>query len=349
MTTANGIAVFAPVTILTITLERASDGNEEVHVHPGGQGVWQARMARTLGAPVTLCTLLGGEPGGVLDGLLDGEGLEHPHVEMGAPSPTWIHDRREGERVSVWESAPFTIGRHELDELFSATLAAAMRRGVCVLAGTHEGVGALEPDTYRRLVGDLRAADVSVVIDLTGEELAARARERARSRQGERRGHVPGRAARRRLGRRPRAPRHEAARRRGRTGGGLRADAPALASDGSRLVALDSPRLDVADSRGAGDSMTGALGVGLARGLGWEEMLRLASGAAAINVTRHGSGSGRADAISSCRSGSRRGDGRRMTIVVTNDDGFESPGIHALAAMVRRLGHEPSSSRRRRT
>ena len=30
-----------------------------------------------------------------------------------------------------------------------------------------------------------------------------------------------------------------------------------------------------------------------------------------------------------------------MTIVVTNDDGFESPGIHALAAMIRRLGHEP--------
>jgi 1-phosphofructokinase len=169
---AGGIAVFAPVTILTITLERASDGHEEVHVHPGGQGVWQARMARTLGAPVTLCTLLGGEPGAVLDGLLDGEGLDHPRVEMSAPSPTWIHDRREGERVAVWESSPFTIGRHELDELFSATLAAAMRRGVCVLAGTHEGVGALEPDTYRRLVGDLRAADVSVVIDLTGDELA---------------------------------------------------------------------------------------------------------------------------------------------------------------------------------
>ena len=108
----------------------------------------------------------------MLDGLLDGEGLEHPRVEMAAPSPTWIHDRREGERVSVWESPPFTIGRHELDELFSATLAAAMRCGVCVLAGTHEGVGALEPDTYRRLVGDLRAAGVRVVIDLTGEELA---------------------------------------------------------------------------------------------------------------------------------------------------------------------------------
>jgi 5'-nucleotidase len=30
-----------------------------------------------------------------------------------------------------------------------------------------------------------------------------------------------------------------------------------------------------------------------------------------------------------------------MKIIVTNDDGFGSPGIHALAAMVSRLGHEP--------
>ena len=28
-------------------------------------------------------------------------------------------------------------------------------------------------------------------------------------------------------------------------------------------------------------------------------------------------------------------------VVVTNDDGVESPGIHALAEMMRRLGHEP--------
>ena len=292
-----GVAVFAPVTILTITLERASDGHEEVHVHPGGQGVWQARMARTLGAPVTLCTLVGGEPGAVLDGLLDGEGLEHPRVEMAAPSPTWIHDRREGERVSVWESPPFTIGRHELDELFSATLAAAMRCGVCVLAGTHEGVGALEPDTYRRLVGDLRAAGVRVVIDLTGEELA-RALESApdlvkvSDEDMVRDGRLAGDSD-ADLERLVEALHAEGAERVVVS----RAEAPALASDGSRLVALDSPRLDVADSRGAGDSMTGALGVGLARALGWEEMLRLASGAAAVNVTRHGSGSGRSDAI----------------------------------------------------
>jgi len=30
-----------------------------------------------------------------------------------------------------------------------------------------------------------------------------------------------------------------------------------------------------------------------------------------------------------------------MTVVVTNDDGVDSPGIHVLAALLRSLGHEP--------
>jgi len=46
------VAVFAPVTIRTITLEQAADGQDEVHVHAGGQGVWQARMIATLGRDV---------------------------------------------------------------------------------------------------------------------------------------------------------------------------------------------------------------------------------------------------------------------------------------------------------
>ena len=296
-TPTRGIAVFAPVTLLTITLERASDGHEEVHVHPGGQGVWQARMARTLGEVVTLCTLLGGEPGAVLDGLLDAEEITHPQVEMTAPSPTWIQDRRDGERVTLWESPPFTIGRHELDELFSATLAAALRCGVCVLAGTHDGVGALDPDTYRRLASDLRAADVAVVADLTGEELAAvlesgpdlvKVSDEDMRAEGRLAGGED--ADLERLV----ASLHDAGAERVVVS---RAEHGALASDGTRLVELDAPRLDAADPRGAGDSMTGALGVGLARGLTWDETLRLASAAAAINVTRHGAGSGRVDAI----------------------------------------------------
>jgi 1-phosphofructokinase len=55
--------------------------------------------------------------------------------------------------------------------------------------------------------------------------------------------------------------------------------------------------MEVVDHRGAGDSMTAALAVATARDLDATETLRLAAAAGAVNVTRHGLGSGRADAI----------------------------------------------------
>ena len=57
--------VFAPGPLLTVTIEQHAD-NEDLHVHPGGQGVWQARMIRLLGVEVVLCTALGGETGAIL-------------------------------------------------------------------------------------------------------------------------------------------------------------------------------------------------------------------------------------------------------------------------------------------
>lgn len=291
------VAVFAPVTILTVTLERAADERDEVHIHPGGQGVWQARMVTTLGAHAVLCTPLGGESGIVLDALLTAEEIAHPRVGMDADNPTWVQDRRGGDRDPIYESPQFALGRHEVDELFSATLAAGLDCGVCVVAGTHQGVGALDPDTYRRLVGDLRASDVQVVVDVTGEELqgaleggpsVVKVSEDDMRRDGRLSdGDRPG------IERMVEALHREGAQRVVVS----RAGVGAIASDGETLIDVDPPQLDVADSRGAGDSMTAALGVGLGRGLPWEETLRLAAAAAAVNVTRHGSGTGRADAI----------------------------------------------------
>jgi 1-phosphofructokinase len=292
-----GVAVFAPVTLLTITVERDAGGEEELHVHAGGQGVWQARMATTLDASAVLCTPLGGESGLVLGPLLAAEGIELAGVEMASANPSWVQDRRKGDRTMWWESPPFALGRHEVDELFSATLAQALTRGVCVVAGTHEGVGALDPEIYRRLVGDLRASDVEVVVDVTGEELDSAldggpSLVKISDEDMRRDGLLDGddERALARLAQRL----HER--------GAARvvvscAGAGAFASDGESMLSIGAPELEVADARGAGDSMTAALAVGLARGADWPDVLRLGAAAGAVNVTRHGSGSGRRDTV----------------------------------------------------
>jgi hypothetical protein len=63
------------------------------------------------------------------------------------------------------------------------------------------------------------------------------------------------------------------------------------------LRAAESAAFHPVNHRGAGDSMTGAIAAGMAAGLSPEEILRLAVAAAALNVTRHGLGSGDSEAI----------------------------------------------------
>jgi fructose-1-phosphate kinase PfkB-like protein len=155
------VMVFAPTPILTVTLEQQTSG-AELHVHPGGQGVWQARMIAALGVPVTLCAALGGETGDVL---------------------------------------------------------------------------------ARQLEAEIRDAGVGAVLI---------------SRAGD----------------------------------------PALALlDDDRVVEVHPPALQVVEHRGAGDSMTAGVAVVLARGGDVEEAVRMGAAAGALNITRHGLGTGRAEAV----------------------------------------------------
>ena len=68
------VVVLAPSPLLTVTIEDRA-GEPDIHVHAGGQGVWQARMLGSLGVRVVLCAGLGGEAGDVLEHLLPSEGL----------------------------------------------------------------------------------------------------------------------------------------------------------------------------------------------------------------------------------------------------------------------------------
>ena len=126
--------------MLAITVEAlTSEGGDDIHLHAAGQGVWVARMAAELGAEPILCGFIGGESGAVLRPLLEQMDVELRLVETAEGSGAYVHDRRSGERVPIAQSASMPPSRHEIDELFSTTVAAALDSGVLALCGPYPG------------------------------------------------------------------------------------------------------------------------------------------------------------------------------------------------------------------
>jgi 1-phosphofructokinase len=290
---AGRIAVFAPSPILTVTIERGSD-RPEVHLHPGGQGFWVARMAANLGAEVILCCALAGEPGRVLAGLIESESLMLRSADAGTPNGVYVHDRRSGERVEIVsvESRPLT--RHASDELYGITLGAALDSDVTLITGSQPH-DVLEADLYRRLARDLRTNGKHVLADLTGPPLHAVLRGgvellKLSSEELVNEGFAAGDQLSEIVSATKRLSKAGA-----RNVSISRSAEPAvLLEHGAQptLVELVTPTFEPLDHRGAGDSMFAATGVGLARGMSTRPAVRLGMAAGALNVTRRGLGTG---------------------------------------------------------
>ena len=290
------VAVFAPSPLYTVMIEAGPDGEPEVHFHAGGQGFWIARMANRLGAGARLCAPLGGETGAVLKTLIEREGVTLEAVPVQGWNGGYVHDRRSGERRPLAQVPSARLSRHEVDDLYDAALVAGLAAGVAVLTGpSHDRV--LPTDVYQRLPRDLSENGVSVVADLSGAALRAvaggvRYLKVSHSELIEA-GYGAGESLEELV----------VAARRLRDGSQAqnvivsRAHHPALALLGERLVEIIGPSFQAVDHRGAGDSMTAGLAVGCARRLEPEATLRLAAAAGALNVTRHGLGSGRRPSI----------------------------------------------------
>jgi 1-phosphofructokinase len=290
------ICIFAPTPLLTVTIEATVDDRDDLHLHPGGQGFWVARMVQSLGITPSLCVPVGGETGNVLRRLLMDIAIEVNAVDVTGPSGSYIHDRRGGERRELFRSEITQLGRHELDELYTATLGAGIAAGVCVLTGTQEQ-RVLDPDTYRRLAKDLTANDVRVVADLSGDLLGAALEGgvhmlKISSDELVRDGWATDDAS--------EAIVEGVKKLRGEGAEDVvvtRAEHDSIACVDQRWFRIRTPAMDVVEHRGAGDSVTAGLAVALRAGLDAEASLRLSAAAGALNVTRHGLGSGRADAI----------------------------------------------------
>jgi 1-phosphofructokinase len=287
------LAVFAPSPLLTVTIEPGS-GRPEVHLHAGGQGFWVARLAATLGSEVVLCCALGGEPGRVLNGLIETEPLTLRAADAHTANGVYVHDRRSGHRVEVVSVNSRPLARHASDELYGIALAAGLDADVTLVTGC-QPIDLVDADLYGRLIGDLRANGKVVIADLTGLPLRAaleggvdllRLSDEELVREhyavsdalpdvvvGACKLHAAG--ARQVLVSRAAAP-------------------AVLISNGDRPKELELavPRFEALDQRGTGDSMFAATGVGLARGMDMIEALRLGMAAGALNATRRGLGTG---------------------------------------------------------
>ena len=165
------VTVFGPHPMLSITIEAlTSEGGDDIHLHAAGKGAWVARMAAELGARPVLRGFIGGESGIVLRPLLERMDVEMRLVETAEASGAYLHDRRSGERVPIAQSAAMPPSRHEIDELFSATVAAAIDSEVLALCGPYPGE-ALPLEIYGKLVADVKANGTPVIVDLSPPRL----------------------------------------------------------------------------------------------------------------------------------------------------------------------------------
>jgi|SRR4051794_1465334 len=292
MTSSAKVAVFGPHPMLSITIEPlTADGGDDIHVHAAGQGVWVARMAAELGADPVLCGFIGGETGSVLRPLLEQMDVELRLVETTEASGCYLHDRRSGEREPIAQSAAMPPSRHEIDELFSGTVAAALDSGVLAICGPYPSE-ALPLEIYGNLVADVKANGTPVLVDLSPPRLDSALEggpDLVKINDWELAKYVTGPVD-------TEERMRTAAQRLLDAGAGAaivtRAEEPAMVLRGEEAWALVPPRFERGSREGCGDSMMGALAACMAAGVGWEETLRTGAAAGAANFLRHGLGSG---------------------------------------------------------
>jgi 1-phosphofructokinase len=298
---ASTVVVFAPSPLLTVTIEDRA-GVPDIHVHAGGQAVWQARMISSLGVRVVLCATLGGEAGDVLRHLLPSEGVELRAVPVDSRNGGYVHDRRDGDRDPIAEAPGSPLDRHEQDALYEMMLHEGITHGTALLGGPNSD-DVIPAALYARLATDLSRNGCRVAADLSGKRLDAvleggpfliKVSHEELLADGRAENDDP-------------ATLVAAMRQLRAEGAGTvivsRAADPALAllpegeETGSDILEIRVPELTPAETRGAGDSMTAGVVASLVQGEPVQDALRTGAACGALNVVRRGLGTGGADAI----------------------------------------------------
>jgi 1-phosphofructokinase len=291
------VAIFGPHPLLSVAIEPRG-GQDDLHFHAGGQGVWVARMAAEMGAQPILCGLIGGEAGVLIEALLADLPGERRLVATAGRAGSFVTDRRSGHYVEVASALAGEPSRHELDALVSATIAAALGADVLVVCNPLPG-DALPVEVYGDLVADVRGNGTPVLVDLSSPRLDSALAGRpdlVKLNDWE-------------LGEYVRGPVSEpaqldaAARQILDAGAGAvivtRGERSALAFRPGEAWEITPPSFQRGHCEGCGDTMMGALAAAWAAGAAWEEVLATGCAAGAAGFLRHGLGSATADVVAS--------------------------------------------------
>lgn len=291
------VAIFSPNPMVSIAIESFSaEGGDDIHIHPAGQGVWVARMAAELGADPVLCGFIGGEVGSVLRPLLEQMPIDLRLVETAGASGTYIHDRRSGEREPIAQSAAFPASRHEVDELFAVTIAAALDCDLLAVCGPYPD-NTVPLEMYGSLVADVKANGVPVIVDLSSPRLDKSLEggpDLVKINDWQIAGFISGPVD---TEERMRAAMERVAEQGAESVIVTRAGDPALALRDGSFVELSPPKFERGSREGCGDSMMGALSATIAAGREWDDVLRLSAAAGATNFLHSGLGTGSREVI----------------------------------------------------
>jgi 1-phosphofructokinase len=284
------VAIFSPNPLLTVTIEARGDG-DDIHHHAGGQGVWVARMVGELGARPVLCGFVGGESGAVLEPLLRHMRGERRLVRVSGQSGCYVVDRRGGDRKLIASQLAGPPTRHELDDLFSSTCAAALESDVLVVCNPYPG-DALPLEVYGKLVGDVRENGTPVLVDLSTPRLDSALDGKpdlVKLNDWELAEYVVGPVS---------SPAEmTAAAQRLRDAGAAavlvtRAEQPAFFLSDEGAFEIVPPHFERGSREGCGDSMMGAIAAVWAGHKPWRESVTAGAAAGAANFLRHGLGTG---------------------------------------------------------
>jgi 1-phosphofructokinase len=290
-----GVAIFGPDPLLSVTIE-ARDRSDELHLHAAGQGVWVARMAAELGAWPILCSFLGGETGALLLPLLEALPGELRIANASGATGAYVTDRRSGERRLIAAMQRPAPQRHEVDDLVSAAVAAALRATLIVLCNPCPTEG-FPDEAYEVIAGDIRAAGLAVLVDLSSprlERVLPHEPDLVKLNDWELAGYVRGPVD---------GPRALASARRLQEAGAravvvTRADGPILVVEPEGApYEITPPSFPVGHREGCGDTMMGAIAAGWAREMSLRDALVLGVAAGSVNFLRRGLGTGKRAAV----------------------------------------------------